>query len=373
MNKIILPIDFLFASQWELGMVCEAKLAYSRNQATSQLSRPTPYVALGNIRHGLEDAFARGVSAEDEFDAWFITNWQYLEERERDKLVKAWHPALVQAPSRWAAYEIIKAQLRFRIKELWKNRKIVAKDHKRGVNDIELRRPNPGEWLSEVTLIDKTNKLAGRVDRIEANKEGLILTDFKSTLTLASGSIPDQVRRQLIFYSGLVEAMWGEIPRLRIIGPDSEVKELQVGSADIQTVRESAVDFRLKWNSRVSGETQVKGNPSKSNCSWCAFQVICSDFEAKLFEFRLTTREIKSLSLAIGEVTSVTRLDNNLQVTIQQNHPLSVNRGEVKILGLPVSLEVSTGDHLRISSFEVRSPQVIRADWDSRIHIAKRS
>jgi CRISPR/Cas system-associated exonuclease Cas4 (RecB family) len=340
-------------------LACPRRLAYSRDPNTRTWSRPTPRTALGVVAHALTEAAATKDLPEqtDERSAWLETRWDLLVAEQVDRLATAWPNRAVPPPSAWPGYAITKVRL---IRRLTRDAPDRA-NHPGQSSDLPGTRPSattaantapPLPWVERTLQSDHP---FGTPDLVEEVGGELRVVDLKAGVHQHEPT-PDQ-RRQLLVYAGLVQAVLGRLPDVCVIR-DARGAEttINVSEPDVDKVRGEAEVARQAFNSSLTSPRGAPAVPSKENCRWCDFRIVCSEY--------WRNRESDWPSTAgdtVGTVTSTSPPYTQIQL-------LDRNETHRVILG-PYDETGADGDLLVLVNTERAGFQTSRPRWDSHVRV----
>ena len=401
-------LDRLSYSAWRSGRACPLRLAYDRDPTYQSWRRATPASALGTVRHRLEEEVESGAADRSPLPAeeWFVQRWSALIATAVQEMDRQWAPAKVARPESWDGYFATSAALRKRLGALIDERRrtpgiaalVSPSETREPLADTAVVRPlgialeavdasgdpisraprqnpaeppQPGAPYVEVTLIDADRRLMGRLDHVEARDAGVAVIDFKSLGGGSEGQLPEEVRTQLLFYAGLVEAAWGVWPMLVVSRPGRQEDLAAYTPAEAIAVRTEAVAFLAGWN---AGGALAGVEPGAERCRWCLYQAICPAFRDSFPEkLNADPRGTRAHSLAAGRVLALERQGGReLRVTIAQEQALTCPAGETTIARLPGSLELEVGDWIAVARLDRGGgTSTVRGMWNSLIYVVR--
>lgn len=380
------PVSVVSYSAWTGMKSCEWKAAYSRDPRTRGLSRGSVFSAIGNARHGVEEDVARGMKAGwgRPTRSWVEQRFTYLLGREAEDLQREWAPTLVPAVRTWPHVTRVRMTLGRRLGEAGEPGMDLAwppPDQERAKpgpipDTAHWQAPSiePGEALPEVWLLDLARQFRGQIDRLERTEAGFAVTDFKSGIDAGPQELVQRHRQQLIFYSGLVDAAYGNWPTLAVHSVSGQKVNVDYGLDEAKQLRDDVDSTRASFNRRLKDGSLSAGLAvHEPPCPWCPFRVVCPVVRSQWEELvnAVPAGSRRALSLASGKVTSVSAHDSGKQVVIVQEEALTAPSGPVTITRLSPDLDVEEGSHLSVSGLDVLGPNVLRVEWNSIVRVVK--
>ena len=314
--------------------ICRLRAVFQNDPDFSEVRGLSTSAALGSIAHRLLELCAGGevdgVSSKGLAQA-IAQKWDDLAATEAQNFSEL---AVGQVPPtpRWPGFALrkasaIRAAIRIAEGRLWAISRPVGP-----VMDGSIR------TQSEAWLEGQGGRLVGRVDLIRRKKAGTEIVDYKSGIVYDVDPSSDGARevrasyvRKMLLYLSLVHEQEGIWPVKATIeslidGPvNVEVKPEQVNEAVSEAVE------RLDSYNLAASRGEIVGSPTPSNCRWCPYKAVCSDFlrESDHSWDGVATTIVGTLTSVISEPPPITEI-----CITGGNHP----RGPVTLRGLPTPL-----------------------------------
>jgi hypothetical protein len=372
------PIAELSFSVWSRLRACALKAAFAAEESTRVLQRGSVPAAIGSARHRLGEVVAKGLRdgrAKPSPD-WIREQFDQLLSAERVRLQAEWAPAQVPLVRAWRdvalAREKVTREWSSSTGVSWPDEVDMAAAPAAGEGPPPSPDPpNEGETLIEVTLKDPRRQLWGRLDRLERRGDALVIVDVKSGVGRSRKDLALLHRLQMLFYAGLVEASYGEWPRLEIAPLQGAPLAIDYSPTDVHQVRQQAVADRVSYNTAIGhGRLEVEADPLR--CAWCPFQVVCPVLRRDWGSLGSGSEDrhppYPALSLVDGVVTDVRLRDSWTDLMVEQQDPYTAPEGGVIVTRLPAGAWVRPGARLALSRLvPAGSENVIRASWNSPI------
>lgn len=373
-------------SEWARVRACPLKAAFARDPETRHWNRGSTWSAVGNARHRLVEEVEAGIRAGlgPPASAWVRARLDVLLGVERDRLMQQWCPASVPAVKQWPDSIYVKTRM---ARDLGGGDGSGWPDSDAPVQPLTQTNdwmssqpavqpaPAPGGCHVEAWLSDLRRAFIGRVDRLE-NRAGLLtVVDLKSGIGTGGQDLAIQHRDQMLFYAGLVQAVYGQWSALELRPVDGSHVPISYDPEEGERLREAVDEDRQSFNAAVEEKgVAAAAKPSASTCAWCPFRVVCPALVSSWDKVSggCEGTPNRSLSLAAGLVQTVRRSSTATDVVIEQAVDLSTPAGEVSVTRLPVNLSVEPGDALVVAGGEVAGgTRVLRARWDSQIRVER--
>lgn len=383
------PIDWLSYSAWSALRVCPLRTAFSRDPQFRSWERGNPSSALGIARHRITEVVTERLSmgasppspqwVRGQFDALLQTLWEQLAEQ--------WAPAIVPPVKKWPDVSYVRTRL---VRQLssgsyspenddeWRDVTLStsgAIGHGHAVHgQAAPAPPAPGQSLSEESLWDTELRLYGWVDRIENRDGKLVVVDLKTGVSISADQLVSMYRNQMLFYAGLVHAVYGQWPQLEITPASCQAVAIQYTPGQVENLRHAAGKDRAAFNAGLAEDDRWSmARPSGEACAWCPFQVTCSAFLDSTAPVTDAGQPIeRSLSVVAGVVTAVSRHTGGTDVILVQDRDLALPSGEIAITRLPEDLVVEAGDTLIAARLESSGgTRVLRCRWDTRVQVTR--
>jgi DNA helicase-2/ATP-dependent DNA helicase PcrA len=138
----------------------------------------------------------------------------------------------------------------------------------------EKRKSEPLFIEKAFSFILGKNKITGRFDRVDKEKEGAIIMDFKTSEIKTQKEADKRVREslQLKLYALAYETIFGELPRgLALYFLESGIIGLtEVEDADLEEVKE-----KIEEVSKGIRSQDFPARPTYMACTYCAYNQIC--------------------------------------------------------------------------------------------------
>lgn len=378
------PLGRVSYTEWSRVRACVLRSAFARQPKSRTWERGSTWTAVGNARHRLleeiQEAQRDGRGAPSAI--WVRTRFDALLGFERAQLLEQWSPAAVPPVKRWPDPVFVKARMAHELgigenDSAWPDPESPVEmggpaGYSRPTEVVHATAPGRGSYRVEEWLSDEVRNLHGRVDRLENRDGHLVVVDFKTGIGTPSEELQTRHRDQMLFYAGLVEAVYSEWPLLELHPASGPPISISYTPADVEQLRGVVDQDRTNFNVALeAGALTSSSQPSLTACSWCPFQVVCP---ALVSEWNATVSPSgppsRAISLVAGRVTTVREAPLAKDVVINQPADLSVSAGEVYVTRLPVGLGVDPGDFIVIAGAEIAGgPRVLRARWDSRVRV----
>ena len=330
-NPVATPLLKTSPALDEVLRACRLRAVFQNDPEFSGVRGLSTSAALGSIAHRVLEMSAGGefdeVSSKGLSQA-IAQKWDELAATEAQNFSVL---AIGQVPptSRWPGFALkkasaIRAAIRIAGGRLWAISGPVG-----AVIDGSVR-PQSEAWLE-----GQGGRLVGRVDLIRRTKAGTEIVDYKSGIIYDVDPSSDGARevrasyvRQMLLYLSLVHEQEGAWPVKATIdslidGPvDIEVKPEQVKEAVSEAVE------RLDSYNLAALRGEIIGSPTPSNCRWCPYRAVCSDFlrESDHSWDGVATTIIGTLTSVISGPPPLAKI-----CITGGNHP----RGPVILRGLP--------------------------------------
>lgn len=221
--------------------------------------------------------------------------------------------------------------------------------------------PAPGQSLSEESLWDTELRLYGWVDRIDNRDGKLVVVDLKTGVSISADQLVSMYRNQMLFYAGLVHAVYGLWPQLEIMPASCQAVAIQYTPGQVENLRHAAGMDRAAFYADLADEDRWSmARPSTEACAWCPFLVTCSAFLDSTAPVTDAGQLIeRSLSVVAGVVTAVIMHTGGTDVILVQDRDLALPSGEIAVARLPEDLVVEAGDTLIAARLEGPGGQVL--------------
>ena len=143
-------------------------------------------------------------------------------------------------------------------------------------NDEKIRESRPKFIEKEFSFHLGDIKIAGRFDRVDEDKDGVVIVDFKTSEIKIQKDADKRVKenKQLTLYSLAYKNIFGLLPaKVELIFLESGITaSRKVAEEDleevVEEVKEVASGIRAK---------NFQATPGYNNCSYCAYNQICPD------------------------------------------------------------------------------------------------
>ena len=380
------PATVLSNSAWSGMRSCEWKSVFSRDPITRSLSRGTIHSAVGNARHAVEEEVHEGTVAGRSRPSrdWVQQRFASLLEEEAAKLREAWKPAVVPPVRAWPNITRVRMALGRRLGSPadgsirdpdWPPPDTPRSKKGAPPQAMDWAPPQlmPNEALSEAWLLDDARGLRGQIDLLARDQAGCYLvTDYKSGIGASDEELVRRHRTQMLFYAGLVQACYGDWPKLTVDPATSPSVALAYTPDDVHELRDAVESSRSHFNENLQRQTlRVEPAVSDSPCLWCPFRVVCPVLQEAWpsIAAAVPAAATRALSLALGSVRAVSRQGSGTQVEVYQERSLTAPAGDVTVTRLPEDLDVSEGDFIAVAGLESLGSTVLRADWNSIVHV----
>lgn len=379
-------VDLLSYSRWIRVRSCLLKGAYASTTAIGRLDRSGTHAAVGRARHLVQEQVLKGVATGRPAPTpdWVRQQFDLALARERLELERQWAPAEVPLIRTWPDVALTRARLARDLgghghgpDEAW-----AAADCGKEPLAATPLDPHPqwhqvpacppdGSAAAELVLVDQDRQLVGRVDRLENRSGHLCVVDFKAGLGQTTQELVAEHREQLLFYAGLVNAVFGEWPDLEICPVGTSPVPVEYDPEDVGRLRSQVMEDRTRLNAALAdGALARAASPAEPNCTWCPFQVVCPALRRSWLDIanHASGPLHPRISLAEGEVVDVRSHEHSTEVVLRQPSDLTAPGGDVTVTNLPPALEVVVGSQLAVSRISpAGSAVVLRAAWNSWI------
>jgi len=141
-------------------------------------------------------------------------------------------------------------------------------------NDEKVRKSNPKFIEKEFSFPIGEIKISGRFDRVDEDKEGAVIIDFKTSEIKTQKDADKRVKenKQLILYSLAYKNIFGSLP-VRV-----ELFFLESGLIAGRKVAEEDFEAVIGEVEEVASgirKQNFKATPAYNNCNYCAYDQIC--------------------------------------------------------------------------------------------------
>jgi hypothetical protein len=338
-------------------LACPRKLAHARDPSNSTWRRSTPRTALGVVAHALTEAASTEAMPEQAQAraAWLEGRWNSLIADQADILAAAWPNRAVPAPAAWPGYAITKVRL---IRRLTREAPTLAgqpvQPTERSAAGPTGPTPAAALPLPWVERRLEAGQLFGTPDLVEEVDGQLRVVDLKAGVH-QNETTPSQ-RRQLLLYASLVYSELGRLPDACVIR-DARGTEttINVTQSEVDTVRAEAESAGAAFNVSITTPQGAPARPSKENCRWCDYRVVCSDYwRTRESDWPSTASDI------IGTVTSASPPYTLMQL---------LDGDDVHRLILSPDETPAEGDLLVLVNTEKAGFQTSRPRWNSHVRV----
>lgn len=267
----------------------------------------SPKARLGSVVHRLWEAAARG-KIQDELT--FDQMWDSEIQVEEQKMLRDWKEAhLVPLQNSVSDFEVRRLRCRQQLAR-WRI----------GSGRASLK--------AELTVIDSTKTIKGRIDLIRTETDGAHLIDLKTgSIFGPDESVKSEYSQQLKLYAALYHQQAGEWPvSLTLRSADDVNHKLNWTSNECNTLLEEAQQLYSQINGLIQQGVQegMLAQPNPQNCCYCPFRPSCSPY----WHTRQTAPQKDWPIDARGDVKHLVRLGNGkLKLTLLQNGEIIHVRG----------------------------------------------
>jgi len=318
---------------------CPVRAGFERDRRVAHLRRMGLRAALGVAAHGVLER--KGI------DATFQDVWNQQVATVYAQLRQEWAPAVPPSPTNWPGWALTVA----RLSSDWLTPAEVPVRRANGVRPVggELpkvpghAKPGPLPWR-EVWLEDSASGMAGRPDVVTRSDGALRVIDFKTGL--AQKTPTESQKRQLLFYSSLVQRALDELPTIAAVQDTrGGLHSFPVVTEEVVAVREQAREALRTLQEAAAGVGKLDARPNEENCSICPFRVVCGDF---LTAYK---SDWKCSEARVGEIRSITLQGRYSIVDVNVLLPAE-GPAEMRLVGFPFPRDASVGQVWGFSEFE---------------------
>lgn len=270
------PIEKISPSALNRILECPRRVAYTRDDTTKELQRPTTRTALGLAAHGLTEAVSRGMGPPSGVDPtpWLEEEWDALIAAQLELLQLRWPGRDVPPARSWPGFAVTKVLL---IRSLARRLSDGAMPSWPAVSRGHGHGGPPGLPWIERLLEDSTSKLFGAPDRVEEVDGRLRVVDLKSGVH--QGEVTEAQRRQLLAYAWLVKCATGRLPdELAILDVRGRETVIAVDAAEVAALVVEVASAVEMFNQECATPSGVPARPAAGVCRWCEFRVVCADY-----------------------------------------------------------------------------------------------
>jgi DNA helicase-2/ATP-dependent DNA helicase PcrA len=146
--------------------------------------------------------------------------------------------------------------------------------------DEETRDSQPKFIEKEFSFILEDNKVRGRFDRVDEEKEGAVIMDFKTSEIKTQKDADKRTKEslQLSLYALAYQNIFGVLPkRVQLYFLESGI----IGSAEIEEEDLGKVKETVKEVSAGIRQQKFEATPAYMACQYCAYNQICPSAEIK--------------------------------------------------------------------------------------------
>lgn len=132
----------------------------------------------------------------------------------------------------------------------------------------------------DFSFVFENNRISGRFDRIDEEKDGIVIMDFKTSQIKEQKDADKRVKEsdQLALYALAYKDIFGVLPvRVKLYFLESGV----IGSTEVTTKMLERVQEDMRRASSGIKKHSFEAKPDYINCSYCAYNQICSYSVAK--------------------------------------------------------------------------------------------
>jgi hypothetical protein len=277
-------------------------------------------------------------------------DWDHLEQDAWKRAADAVAPSIPPPAGQWPGMALTRSRTIRRIAKQVRER---ATPHEARPVAFSLDR------RAEVDLADPGGPLRGRVDRIERDRDGIVVVDIKTGL--AQQEISPEQRRQLLLYAALVKRSMGEWPREAVIeSAAGERTGMPVVPDEADTAASEAVALLDNYNAHVEsgGQATEMAKPAMDTCRYCGFRVACAPYWATI------NSSWPFQGAVLGQSEASLGAESGFTVTITTEAPSDRLGAVTTAYRLP--RRPPPGHTLAIvGATEVGGPAVLRADWNT--------
>jgi DNA helicase-2/ATP-dependent DNA helicase PcrA len=145
--------------------------------------------------------------------------------------------------------------------------------------DEEKRNCQPKFIEKDFSFILEDNKVSGRFDRVDEDKEGAVIMDFKTSEIKTQKDADKRTKEslQLFLYALAYQNIFGELPkRVQLYFLESGI----IGSAEIEEGDLEKLKETVKEVSYGIRQQKFEAIPSYLACTYCAYNQICPSYFA---------------------------------------------------------------------------------------------
>lgn len=265
----------------EVLRTCHLRAAFQSDPEYSGLRGLSTSAALGTVAHRLLEICARG-----EFDGSSSIGLPKAIEQKWDELMATETHILselavgqVATAHRWPGFALRKASAVRAASKIVESRHLASPERIGAATDEAIR------TQAEAWLEGQQGRLVGRIDLMRRTKHGTEIVDYKSGVAYDAELSSDGARevrasyvRQMLLYLSLVHEQEGTWP------VKSTIESLMDGSVNVEVNPEKADEVaseavgRLDSYNLAAMHGGIVGSPSPTNCRWCPYKAVCSDF-----------------------------------------------------------------------------------------------
>ena len=348
----------LSASLYQRFLTCPKSAAYSVNDDTKHLNRPSLRSALGIVSHSLVENSVR-IPAEwtsVQIGEWFEKNWENFVKAQYSELEEKWSPNKVPKPQSWPGYFASRAAA----KTLVLQNSGLLPPKSLGQSRVIDGNSEPKKFtfpLVEKFLVSDELGILGKPDFVFLENGKATIYDYKFGKNQED---LEKHRFQMLFYQLLVESVLRiEVGKLAVVASANRVWEISTNKQEIEKLR---IDIP-----RVLGaikSNKVAAIPNVSNCIFCPFKSECEPFK----EAKIDIYPNRPMAIS-GEVIGIRNIDNDFQELTVRRESL-IDGDDFKVFGVPNGYRVKLGDSVFLSDkLDFLDEKIVGFSWNSRISI----
>ncbi|MCZ4499987.1 MAG: nuclease superfamily protein [Marmoricola sp.] len=335
------PISSISPSALSAFNACPRKLAFQRDPATRDLSKPSPRTALGNAAHEISELAAKGQPPGGiERQAWLAHTWNQLLARQAQKVADAWPGRQVPPVTQWEGLVATRVRI---LRKLAASPEVVA-----GALPAQA---GPGFPWIERKLVDPDAGVFGTPDRVDVRNGQLRVVDLKSGVHQAE--IQDGQRRQLLLYAHLVDVTCGQLPAVGVVEHASGKEEsFPIDSLDVTSALQEARQAIVSFNAAVAAG-EVPARPEASACKFCSFRSVCWSYWGS--PDARSDRDIRGIVIDVPDAKSFN---------------VDVGTGEIlRIVATPGSAIPESDDEVVVLDVAPAGPSTVKMRWNSIVRL----
>ena len=345
--KLTEPIEtiWIYPTLLEHHLACQKRTQFRFGAKTKALDRMGTRAAAGIVVHRTIESLYSGES--------FEVAWQSAVLDTHAKLQSAWAPAKVPNPENWELFFILKSRIlkRFEAGEFKLNsnhfgQRRIRRESTLNVNGENNNSPGPLPWVEE-TLFDFEHGLKGVPDQVVDISGDVVVIDHKTSE--GQGAPTERQVRQLLFYSWLVKANLGRLPKR------GEIRTSRTSTFEIQ-IEENAVNEVVQQAKKAreiilatleNPEIELPSDASEKHCSFCPFRPACNSF------FESVSKDWNAFPAIRGLVSNVEDHEGRFVVDLEVESP-EWHAKSFRIVNLSLKNPPQVGSKMAFADYSIR-------------------